>query len=222
MRYKYILLALVGVLVISLPTINVSADYQGLHWGVDVGARFDYRVDADPHEEIGSVRSYHGQVYVIVDELADIQTLAPPLILPVVLRVGVTGYYANGTEFSYPMWPNIGFELWPIGNWTLLNELFGSDYDDVYASARTINTDTLWGYTSYVAITNDHINETLEISKADGATYRYSVSSINNETGITNYSIEVVRVDSTLLIVGVGVVGIAVVVIVYLLRRKST
>jgi len=164
----------VTILVIMiLPVGFAQVDTShGLIWGVEVGDIFNYHLAIRYTEQS---RNIYLDYYVVVDSL--------PLIpdnISEIERVGSSSanewnsyfsfFFTNDTEITpQTMVPTLHWSIFPIGNWTCIEEIELSEINTTYWDVQTIDTDTEWGF----IITADDViavhTDTVRYSKEDGA-----------------------------------------------------
>ncbi len=153
---------------------SVSAiNNQGLVWGIEVNDRFDYNVQVQFNSSTGNL-TLDNKMYVIVDELNTIPDhvteLADITIFSLALGSYST-YWENGTLMD-DLWLDIisvanPFAVYPIGNWSLLAQIF----EDAAPVVITQNT-TIMNYSliDYPIAGNVHEMITL---KSNGVPYSH-------------------------------------------------
>jgi len=218
---RNILLLSVTLSLILLSTVsNVHAQTDGLRWGITEGQRFDYRINGTRYDDGEVVQVVQEDCYVIVENLTIDELDGHSMFF-----YDYTKYWANGSEFTYPMWPNINFIVYPVGNWTYISEQVIPDVTIPEITYEEIDTDTVWGYTRTDMIVY-HDVETLEISKSDGVTYHFNSIWKNQTTDELKGEYDVIRISQSLyplLLVGSvgGIVVILVVAVVFMKKRGS-
>ena len=219
MKRNILLLSIVLSLVLLSTASNVQAQTNGLRWGITEGQRFDYRINGTRYNS-GSevVQIIQEDCYVIVENLSIESILGRD-----VYTFEHTKYWANGSEFTYPMWPNIHFMVYPVGNWTYISELYMPD-DTLLPemTVEAIDTETVWGYKETISLVY-HSVETFKVSKTDGATYYFKSVWTNITTGLLKGEYEVTRIVSSIdpiLLVG-SVAGVTVILVVALVFMKK-
>ncbi|MGY5878723.1 MAG: hypothetical protein RTV31_00675 [Candidatus Thorarchaeota archaeon] len=122
------------VISFTLCITSVSAfTNQNLHWGISVNQRFDYNVYYEfvMYDEYGYMssdvnKSTHDRVYHIVESLPmianDIDNLTD---IPTITSPESSCYFENGTRMEHGyLW-----EVYPVGNWNLIIDLWLDYYD---------------------------------------------------------------------------------------------
>lgn len=220
MERNILLLTLVLSLILLSTASSVQAQTEGLGWGITEGQRFDYRINGTRYDDGVPIQTVQEDCYVIVENLTVEEIDGHSRFF-----YDYTKYWANGSEFIYPMWPNINFIVYPVGNWTYISEQVIPDISIPEITYEAIDTDTVWGYTCTNTIVYYDV-ETLEISKSDGVTYHFNSVWKNQTTDELKGEYDVIRISQSLdplLLVGSvgGIVVILVVAVVFMKKRGS-
>ena len=157
----------------------VSAENQGLSWGVPVGERREFNFFHERSSTVFSYIYYNERVTLevtenpqIPDNITAIESSGESVDIPQIERVG---YWENGTEMGQYVWRFPLPVLLPVGNWTLIASLF-SDLMSFYASDYTtevINGHQRIGYRYTASITDWSLLVEVWWSKADGMLLHY-------------------------------------------------
>ncbi|MGY5876578.1 MAG: hypothetical protein RTU30_12590 [Candidatus Thorarchaeota archaeon] len=192
---------------------------QGLLWGFDEGARFDYTFHYH-YETPSVVIDFTEQIYYIIENITPITTYYFFQMGPYYLY-DATAFWANGTMVVYPSNAHYWWFAYPIGNWSVFLSIFYRIAEGNPETFQVIDTPFHIGYTISVSAV-----ETIECSKSDGVIDRFS--SIFDKPEMSYRTIvELTRVgyisDSTIFtgIIGASVIGIVVVVILVRRFRSS-
>ena len=147
---RKIMLPILVIMILAIPILPAqAANNQGLEWGVEIGDRFDYDVNLTYHNATYDLTIDQG-MYVIIDYLPvipdNVSTAAQISFL------GFTTYYDNGTEMT-SVWRDVlmlvPFYLLPIGNWTLITELYDANMPpgEIYQDEAILRTSVTIGDT---------------------------------------------------------------------------
>jgi hypothetical protein len=204
----------------------ISSNNQGLSWGMTIGSQFNYSINFE------STRNYpyslEEEIYV---EVVDIPTL-PDIVSDVrnfswVDPDNYRIYFSNGT--SWEETPGLFSIYWhpvPIGNWTLMKDLFSSAMEP--SSGLTwIDTENRWGFT----VTNTETDSVLdyyteEYSKINGILNHFLAE--YQSGGETQIHTEITREgyiplsdsQELLIYIGVGAAITILVAAVIVIRRR--
>ena len=225
-------LSIVAIFLIS-QTANVTAiNDQGLVWGIEVNNRFDYRVEVEFQNSTTNL-SIEEKMYMIVNELNTIPghtTLLTDLTIFSLALGSYTTFWENGTIMDN-FWFDImsgsnPLAVYPIGNWSLLAQIF----EDSAPVVITQNTDTMnYSLVDFPVVGNVHEiisrkdngvpNSHLYIRTWDsGATIFMNLTIIDTPTATGTTTGEG---DNTLLLILGGGSAVAVVVIVVMIVRRK-
>ena len=242
-----IILSVTIVSIILFANISsvAAANNQGLEWGIGVGDRFDYDFDVSyQNSTLDLVLT--GEMYVIVNSLGDISddvTSLPNIPIGSLYIDSFTTYWSNGTVMD-DFWKSISFMgspflTYPIGNWTLMTELFeavmgtvvvtqdatilnytivdvptaGNLVTQVFQKSNGVPSyqlyDILWGEATV------DIEFTLT-SSTTASTTTATTTTTSGTTGTTTGT-----GDSTLILILGGGAAVAVVIIVIVIMRRK-
>jgi len=173
-RARELFLVFVIVAFLLMTPVAAATD-QGLEWGVQNGDRFDYNM----HE------SSDGNV---ADEALYMTVTSRPSIAnsisnwAAVPGVDIDIFWANGSSMGFSALVFLGIFFvdgefcFPVGNWTLLTELRGSDPD-----ADITDSIFFWGF-SWRGIFFDpelQVQIGVDYLKSDGFLAHYTVETVN-------------------------------------------
>ncbi len=219
------------IIILFSQTISVTAiNDQGFTWGIEVGDRFDYNIKIEYHSSTMNV-SIDDKMYVIVDELnaiPDHVTQLSDLTIFSLALDSYTTYWENGTIMD-DLWFDVldvanPFSAYPVGNWSLLAQIFEDASPVVITQNTTMMNCSLVDYP-----VPGNVHETV-FMKSSGAPHSvlyirtwdsgttihldFSIIHTPTETGTSTGEIDNILV----LLAGGGVLIIVVVVII--IRRK--
>ncbi|MDH4213406.1 MAG: hypothetical protein OEV85_05760 [Candidatus Thorarchaeota archaeon] len=223
---KILLGLLIVTIILFAQTAGVSAiNDQGLVWGIEVGNRFDYNIKLEYHSSTMDV-SIDDKMYVIVDELntiPDYVTQLSDLTIFSLALESYTTYWENGTIMD-DLWFDVldvanPFSAYPVGNWSLLAQIF----EDASPVVITQNTTMMnCSLVDFPVVGNVH--ETIFL-KSSGVPHsilyiRTWDSGANIHLNLTMIQTPTGTVDIILALVIGGVVLVTVVAVVVIIRRK--
>ena len=224
---KILLCISIVTIILFAQTANVTAiNDQGLVWGIEVDDRFDYEVEIEFHNSTMDL-TIDDEMYVIINELnpvPDHVTSGPHLsIFSLALGSYIT-YWDNGTVMD-SLWPSTikhsPFMAYPIGNWSLLTQIFEDGAPTVVVTQDT----TILNY-SATDIPNPGNVQQIILLKSNGALQSqfYNVTwgsetTVFMELTLLSSTTAGGNIDLTLILGGVAVVAIVVVALV-IVRRK--
>jgi len=236
-------ISIVSIILFAQISSVAAANNQGLEWGIEADNRFDYDFEVSYHNSTFDL-DLSGEMYIIINELGTISddiVAMMNLPLPHMVLGSYTAYWNNGTVMN-DFWLSIPFQgapfvAYPIGNWTLMTELF----EGTGASATVTQDSTTLNYTVVdVPEADNVVSQVFLKSNGIPTSQRYHVvwsettadveftltsSTTGTSTTTTTTSGTTGTTpdggDSTLILILGGGVAIAVVVIVIVfLRRK--
>ena len=213
----------------------VSAGDQGLSWGVPVGETRQFRFYREWNSTISGYSLENDIITLEVTEnpvIPDNITVLTALYgdprngIPHIERVG---YWSNGTEMGLFAYAVISPVLLPVGNWTLILELF-SDYLAPLGPTHElelIDTPEIIGYRW--SLVDFDCTDFKEVwwSKEDGMLihYRYLLYDMTDPIFKTDGEVRVDAVQpfpwDIVLIVGVPAGTLIIIGVVIVFRRKS-
>jgi hypothetical protein len=203
-----------------LMTPVAAATDQGLEWGVQNGDRFDYNM----HE------SSDGNV---ADEALYMTVTSRPSIAnsisnwAAVPGVDIDIFWANGSSMGFSALVFLGIFFvdgefcFPVGNWTLLTELRGSDPD-----ADITDSIFFWGFSWRGTFFDPELQVQIGVDylKSDGFLAHYTVETVNQTSQETIYTASITRqglfLQDNILLIGGGVVLVLVLAIVCIKKKK--
>ena len=200
---------------ILIPSVSTQTSF-GMEWGVEENDRIYYDV-IEKQVYLGETTTITARVYIEIQylpELVNVNDTIPSAHIDV--------YYENGTHV--PFGGNFAYMLvvYPIGNFSYFQERLvtsGTSGPDEYETLW-LEDSGMWGtqfnYASVVAT----INSTRHLSKSDGAITYYKYSVIDRSSDIEIQSIQIVRVNDTLLILVTGSAAIAIICVVIIVERR--
>jgi len=150
----------------------LAASSQGLTWGIHVGDRYDYLLSFQGYVngELDTDLKY--RAYIVVEGVPELP-LSVTGVIQVWGHVNYSCYHEDGT--AYLDGKSFMWNAFPIGNWSLIADLFVEHWAslDPNASIDTIDTPTLYGYnmTFVAADSIDSFSETY--LKSSGVLYRF-------------------------------------------------
>lgn len=203
-----------------LMTPVAAATDQGLEWGVQNGDRFDYNM----HE------SSDGNV---ADEALYMTVTSRPSIAnsisnwAAVPGVDIDIFWANGSSMGFSALVFLGIFFvdgefcFPVGNWTLLTELRGSDPD-----ADITDSIFFWGFSWRGTFFDPELQVQIGVDylKSDGFLAHYTVETVNQTSQETIYTASITRqglfLQDNILLIGGGVILVLVLAIVCMKKKK--
>ena len=219
-----------------------AANNQGLEWGIEVGDRYDFDFDVSYHNSTFDL-DLTGEMYVVVNLVGDISDDIVALMnIPIAsLYLGTfTVYWSNGTVMD-DFWLGIPFMgttflYYPIGNWTLMAELF----EDAFPTGVTQDTSIL-NYTvvdvpaagnvmsqvfqksngvassmrSHVTWSDTTADVEFTLTSSTTVTTTTTTTTTSGTTGTTGTG------DTTLILILGGGAAVAIVVIVIVMMRRK-
>jgi len=215
-------------IILATQTVGVTAiNDQGLVWGIEVGNRFDYNIKLEYHSSTMDV-STDDKLYVIVDELNTIPDHVTQLSDLTIFSLALdsyTTYWENGTIMD-DLWFDVldvanPFSAYPVGNWSLLAQIF----EDASPVVITQNTTMMnCSLVDFPVVGNVHETIFLKSSGVphsilyirtwdSGAAIHLNLTMIQTPTGTG-------IVHTILPLVVSGGVLVAVVAVVVIIRRK--
>ena len=237
MQNNEILKVLLGLSLIATilfaQTASVTAiNDQGLVWGIEVDNRFDFSVEVEFQNSTTNL-SIEEKMYMIVNELntiPDHATLLTDLTIFSLALGSYTTFWENGTIMDN-FWFDImsgsnPLAVYPIGNWSLLAQIF----EDAAPVVITQNTDTMnYSLVDFPVVGNVHEvisrkdngvpNSHLYIRTWDsGTTIFMNLTIIDTPTATGTTTGEG---DNTLLLILGGGAAVAIVVIVVVIIRRK-
>jgi hypothetical protein len=189
-------ISIVFIILLTQTSSVAAVTDQGLEWGIEVGDRFDYNVEVEFHNTTMDL-IIDDEMYVIINELptiADHITSGAQLPMLHLAINSYTTYWDNGTVMD-SLWLdilNIGipFMCYPIGNYSLLTELFEA------SPATTIITQntTIMNYTVVDQPYSGNVH-TMVFQKSNGA----PVSTLFNGTwnSVASVHVDLALIQST-------------------------
>ena len=197
-----------------------AATDQGLEWGVQNGDRFDYNMHESSDEHV-------------VDEALYMTVTSRPLIANGISNwasvpgVDIDIFWANGSSMGFSALIFLGIFFvesefcFPIGNWTLLTELRGSDPD-----AEITDSIFFWGFSWRGTFLDPELQVQIGVDylKSDGFLAHYTVETVNQTSQETIYTASITRqglfLQDNILLIGGGVVLVLVLAIVCMKKKK--
>lgn len=214
---KTLLLAVFLFGLLFLQTASAASN-QGLTWGIAEGQTFTFSVDATVEMSILTFTTSTQTAYKIIMEIgnppeipADIDSL---LELP---EVDVTFKFENGTTVAELVPLSFLFVV-PIGNWTLIDEL----YKDIYGlvpGITWIDDASYYGYSMAIDEIGMSYDYTLRYLKTDGFLYSMNIDMESSFANTTMSFVREVGLDTMTLIVVGGGAGIAIIVIAVIVMK---
>jgi hypothetical protein len=219
--------SIVTVLLFSQTASVAAVNDQGLVWGVEVNNRFDYNVKLEFQNSTTNV-SIDDRMYMIVNELTTIPdhvTLLSHITIFSLVLGSYTTYWENGTIMDN-FWLDImegtnPLVVYPIGNWSLLAQIFEASAPVVITQNSTVMNNSL---VDFPVLGNVH--ETIFL-KSSGVVYsNLYIRTYDSETTI-HMNLTMIQTptntgvgDSTLIIIVGGGALAAVVIVMFIIRRK--
>lgn len=231
-------LSIVTIMFFAQVSGVAAANNQGLEWGIEVDDRFDYDFDVSYHNSTFDLE-LTGEMYVIINSLGDISndiTSLPNIPIPSLYLGTYTIYWSNGTVMD-DFWKGISFMgvpfiAYPIGNWTLMTELF----EDVTHTIVTQDASVL-NYTYVDVPVVDNV-VSMVFQKSDGVARSQSYdiewgdATVNIEFTLTSSTTTTTTTTGTsgtstaegvspliLALVG-GAVIVVIIIVIVIIRRK--
>jgi hypothetical protein len=198
----------------------VAATDQGLEWGVQNGDRFDFNM----HEDSDGVVTNEA-LYMIVDSRPSIANgISNWAAVP---GVDIDVFWANGSSMGFSALIFLGIYFvdgefcFPVGNWTLLTELRGSDPD-----AALTDSIFFWGFSWRGTFFDPELQVQIGVDylKSDGFLAHYTVETVNQTSQETIYTASITRqglfLQNNILLIGGGVVLVLILAIVCIKKKK--
>ncbi|MGY5854788.1 MAG: hypothetical protein RTU92_14565 [Candidatus Thorarchaeota archaeon] len=176
-NYSIILLLFISsIFVTTLPADaqHQAISNQGLFWGFDEGARFDYTLRYH-YETPSVVIDFTEQLYFVVENITPVPD--PLLSLNPSYCYDTTAFWMNGTWISYPSSLCLLWNAYPIGNWSVFSSILQSRVESYPEYYQMIDTPFHIGY-----IQSIHSDTIIEYSKSDGVVNRFTVNSDTSGT----------------------------------------
>lgn len=205
-----------------LPIGRVQAvENHNLSWGVEVGDRFDY------HFAILSSASSSNQHYYYYVEVDSLPTI--PANITESPRITASSGNEYNTYFSFYFMNDTEVETiqafhwsaYPIGNWSLMQELSLTMWNVTQDEVDIINTETEWGTVISIDESRGVHTDTLRYSKSDGALNLLEMNWQNYDGTYLIYRTTRLNegIDTTVVIGAAAVFGLAAVAVVVLRKR---
>ena len=212
----FTVLFLVGFILI--PSV-LAANNQGLVWGVEEGQEIQYNLHISMIMEttfFTTTIDETEQIMYTIQSLPDIPTEVTAMGgFP--FPTGTLTYANGSTIGSLPITLPLAMLIIPVGNWTLIDELYKESAESSLTGVTWINDASYWGFqysmeTGYPEEMS--MSATIKFSKADGVLALVSTSADMGEMGSTEMSLTRVGgpLDTTTLLIIGG--GAAVVLII--------
>lgn len=209
-----------AIIAFLLMTPVAAATDQGLQWGVQDGDRFDFNMHQSDGEDV-----INEALYMMVDSRPSIANgISTWSAVP---GADIDVFWANGSSMGLSALIFLGIFFvdgefcFPVGNWTLLTELRGSDPD-----AQITDSIFFWGF-SYRGTFIDpelQIHLGVDYLKSDGFLAHYTVETVNQTSQETIYTASITRqglfLQDNILLIGGGVVLVLVLAIVCMKKKK--
>ncbi len=196
-----------------------AATSQGLDWGFEVGGQYNYDyVLKDSNNE------------TLVEEVIHIVANTRPTIPNIVsvwddlpaIEAEITWTNGSSVEvfalsyFMYAM--DVEFVL-PIGNWTLLTNLYR---DSAHFDGTISDTGSYWGVEGTILVWGV-VTTNIEYLKDDGLMAHYTLNANNGSLTVTRQGLSGGIIDlimDNILYIGAGVAVILIVVCIYYVKKK--
>lgn len=196
-----------------------AATSQGLEWGIELNDQYNFDITSETNgvNDLDAVIYFEvtGGLSTIPNILTDWSSIPKPTF---------TIQWANGTSLGWSalifIFYGIATDCWvvPIGNYTLLGELYDAD---VFHNGTVFDTGSYWGMD-----VNDFLGNTVDIHvdylKSDGFLAHWTVTTDNGTLVMTRqgigFDIMGFIQDNLIVIAAVGV--ILVIAIVVCIKRK--
>ena len=209
-----------AVIAFLLMTPVAAATDQGLAWGVQNGDRFDFNM----HEDSDGVVTNEA-LYMTVDSRPSIANgISNWAAVP---GVAIDIFWANGSSMGFSAIIFLGIYFvdgefcFPVGNWTLLTELRGSDPD-----ATLSDSIFFWGFSGRGTFFDPELQVQIGVDylKSDGFLAHYTVETVNQTSQETIYTASITRqglfLQNNILLIGGGVVLVLILAIVCIKKKK--
>ncbi|MFW9959130.1 MAG: hypothetical protein ACFFCT_13750 [Candidatus Odinarchaeota archaeon] len=210
-----------------LPLSVVDADTivnHGLQWGIDLGDQFHYRfsINYPLHTEDNEVLDFYLEITDLPEIPENISLV--PRIAPY-MGSYVTLYYENGTSIDDSIATNIPWRAYPIGNWSLIEEMLLERANTSIATYEILDAEREWG----VITTQEwslgsgimtHV-ERIVFSKSEGVMNSLLFENTMSGEGVT-FQMKMERADiQDIIIIGsIGIGGIAIIFGLFFLWRR--
>jgi hypothetical protein len=164
------------VLILILPTLSVSCvqpidatNSQGMSYTIEMGI-YNYTLKAIP-STFSSTPSGEHAVYVNLSALLPMQEIyTDPSEFRLTHDSHYTMYFENGTVYPYGYY---WFMVLPTGNWSAMQEIWGSVLSVSLPSVSWINTAEIWGFDAQLIESDRNERVILVFSKSSGLTLHY-------------------------------------------------
>ena len=209
-----------AIVAFLLMTPVAAATDQGLEWGVQNGDRFDFNM----HEDSDGVVTNEA-LYMIVDSRPSIANgISNWAAVP---GVDIDVFWGNGSSMGFSALIFLGIYFvdgefcFPVGNWTLLTELRGSDPD-----AALTDSIFFWGFSWRGTFFDPELQVQIGVDylKSDGFLAHYTVETVNQTSQETIYTASITRqglfLQNNILLIGGGVVLVLILAIVCIKKKK--
>ena len=208
------------MIVFLLMTPVAAATDQGLEWGVQDGDRFDFNM----HQSDGDYVSDEALYMTVASRPSIADGVSNWITVP---GVDIDVFWANGSTMGWAALVFIGVFFvdgkfcFPVGNWTLLTELRGSDPD-----AEITDSLFFWGFGWRGTFIDPEIQIHLSVDylKSDGFLAHYTWETVNQTSQETLYMASITRqgliLQDNMLLIGGGVILVLVLAIVCMKKKK--
>ena len=237
MKNNELLKVLLGVSIVTIilfsQTASVTAvNDQDLVWGIEVDNRFDYNVELEFQNSTTNV-SIDDRMYMIVNELITIHDHVTSLSHLTIFNLALgsyTTFWKNGTIMD-SFWLDIMSGMnplvaYPIGNWSLLAQIF----EDAAPSVVITQNTTTMNYSLVDIPVPGNVHEVISL-KNSGVSYSHlyirtwdsGTTLFMNLTMIETPSVTGSNTgegDSTIILILGGGAAVAIVVVIVIMRRK--
>ncbi len=198
-----------------LPTA-LAANSQGLTWGVEAGQEIPYTLHIGLEYETTLTSTTMDETHQLIYTVQSLAAI-PDTVDGTYGLAGASGAFSfeNGSAPpSIPVSVPIAYLVIPIGNWSLIDEVFKESAEGTPSLDITwIDTMFEWGFT-YTSTTMGNQTLTIRFAKSDGAANFISVSYDFGAAGsaLVTFSRPGGPLDTTtLLIIGGGVAAVVVI-----------
>ncbi|MFX1260452.1 MAG: hypothetical protein ACFFAZ_00050 [Promethearchaeota archaeon] len=230
MKPRVLSLRIIVVIVLTL-TICVGSTEgltnHGFYWGIEIGDRFDYHMELRlPDSSKNKALDY----YVVVDDLPSIDeniTDIPQITGDVYDWNNYHSFYlmndtriTSQTNISDDLRQTLHWRAFPVGNWSLVNDLFLIPKNNSLFEVQTFDTAADWGYSITGIVFGITVTETGRYSKETGALIFYELNDQRFNESI--YSVQITIVGDAVplfVLIGGASIGLLVVALAVLKKR---
>ena len=230
MRSRVLYSRIIVVIILTLTSCIGSTEgltNHGFFWGIEIGDRFDYHM---AHRLPDSSKNKDLDYYVVVDELPSIDENITDIPKITTDRIDWNNFHSfyfmndtritSQTNISDDLRRTLSWSAFPVGNWSLINDLFRTPINNSLFEVQTFDTSAEFGYSLTGIIFGRTVTETERFSKENGVLIFHELTEKFNES---IYSIKITIVgDAIPLIVVIGGASIGLLVVALLVLKKKS